>query len=243
MGHVITDAIHRLKAGPIPARIVLVTGMRFEARLVAALGIETLYGLRAQALEYALQQRLMRPCAALISFGVAGGLARTLAPGTILLASKVHDGKAMIATDSAWLHALRRALPEALCGALLGVDQPLSSVAEKSACFAASAALAVDMESHIVARLAQAKGLPLAVCRVVLDPAQRSVPTAALAAMGADGRIDLPALLHALFMRPNQLPALLRLGYDAYRAKQALQRVKNRLESECKCTLYLPPLH
>ncbi len=114
-------------------------------------------------------------------------------------------------------------------GPLLGRDRPLAGAADKSARFAASAARAVDMESHGVARAAQAAGLPFLVVRAVADPAERNLPRAALKAIGPDGRLKPFSALAAMYLRPWESPALVRLAYETRLAFDTLERVADRI--------------
>ncbi len=214
------------------AGLLVVCGMAFEARIAAAAGAEVLYGARGAALERRLAERLRLPCDGVISFGVAGGLAPALSPGAVLVATDIIDGARSLAsypTDRLWTAALRAALPQACGGALAGEDGALAGVADKQAWWQATGALAVDMESHIAARQAQAARVPFVACRVVLDAAGCAVPPAALAALGTDGRTDLGALLLALARQPRQLADLLKLAGDAAAARASLRAVRRSL--------------
>lgn len=213
------------------ARVLVVTGMAFEAAIAAASGADVVYrsAAGAGAFEAALAERLRRPCAGILSFGVAGGLDAALAPGAVIIASRVIAGADAYATDIAWSAALRAGLPGSLSGVLAASDIAVTGLAGKAALRQACAALAVDMESHIAARQAQVHGLPFAACRIVLDPADRAVPSAALVALGEDGRTDLAALLGELLRHPGQLPALLRLGRDASVARGAMRKARKAL--------------
>lgn len=209
------------------APVLVVVGMDFEARIAAAPGVEVVYGRRAAVLEDALAARLRAaPCAGVISFGVAGGLVASLVPGDVVVADCVVDGSRRFATDLAWRSALRQVLPGAHVGAVAANDEPAASVADKAALQRASGALAVDMESHRAARAAAAAGVPFVACRVVIDPALRAVPSAAVAGMGSDGRTDLVALLRVLARHPGQLPDLLRLARDSGKARAALRTAR-----------------
>ncbi|WP_445347042.1 phosphorylase [Cupriavidus pauculus] len=196
--------------------------MDFEARIAASPEVETLYGQRGVMLARSLDIRLMQGCAGVISFGVAGGLDPTLPPGAVIVATAVRSGQTSYSTAPYWTAALRRALPHAESGLLAGSDTPVLTVADKTALHDSHGALAVDMESHIAARAAQALGIPFAALRVVIDPADRAVPPLAFAGMAADGSTDVGAVIRGLLTAPHQLGGLLRLGRDASIAKKAL---------------------
>ncbi|WP_457912087.1 phosphorylase family protein, partial [Cupriavidus campinensis] len=125
-----------------------------------------------------------------------------------------------------------RALPQAVPGLLAGADTAVTTVADKAALHGLHGALAVDMESHIAARAAQAHGLPFTALRVVVDPADRPVPPLAVAGMGADGSTDIGAIIIGLLKAPHHLPGLLRLGQDAAAARRALQAARRALGEE-----------
>ncbi|VVE41678.1 phosphorylase [Pandoraea anhela] len=205
--------------------IVVVTGMPFEARIARGDGVHVVCAQNrtlAEELEAAIARQGAR---GLVSFGTAGGLIPGVKAGQWVIAHKVLDmparGREYVASI-AWADALHRAMPRALRADMAGVTAPVVSAQDKAALFRESGAAAADMESHIVARVAQAHGLPFVVARVVIDPAERSLPPAALAGMRSDGSTDMPGVLRSLAGNPFQLPALLRVGQDAARAKKAM---------------------
>jgi hopanoid-associated phosphorylase len=211
------------------ASVVVVTGMAFEARIAAGAGVEVLRGGPDATLERALAARLCLPCAGVISFGVAGGLDPSLAAGAVVVAERIVHGDDVFDTDLLWCAALRQALPGAIGGTVAGVDGAVAGVAQKQALRRFTGARAIDMESHVGARLARAAGLPYVACRVVLDPACRKVPAAALAALGRDGRTDLGAMLRALAAHPGQLAGLFQLARDAALARGTLRTTRRLL--------------
>jgi hopanoid-associated phosphorylase len=211
------------------AGVVVVTGMAFEARIAASAGVEVLWGAHGVMLERLLAARLRLPCEGVISFGVAGGLDPSLAPGAVVVAERIVDGGNCFETDPAWCAAMRQALPSAVGATVAGGDAAVASVADKQALHCVTGAAAVDMESHLAARLAQAAHLRFIACRVVLDPAGRPVPSAALAALGNDGRTRLAALLATLVRHPRQLAGLLQLAHDATVARAALRTTRTLL--------------
>jgi hypothetical protein len=109
---------------------------------------------------------------------------------------------------------------------IAGAEAPVADDVGKTALFAATGAVAVDMESVVVARAARRHGLPFAILRVVADPSHRSLPSAALVAMRADGEVDVGAVLGALARDLRQVPTLARLSVDARRAFSTLARAR-----------------
>jgi hypothetical protein len=89
--------------------------------------------------------------------------------------------------------------------------------------------VAIDMESHIAARIARRHRLPFVSARVISDAADRTLPPAACVGMRRDGRMDLSAVLRSLLAAPWQLPALIRTGLEAELGFRALLRGRRLL--------------
>ncbi len=209
--------------------IIATTGLERERRLVDGPGVEAIAGGGDHTrLEALLEARAAR-AHGIISIGIAGGLALGLRPGDWILADGVLADGAPTPTDAPWTSRLAARLPEAVRGLLLGVDAIVANPAEKAELHRTTRALAVDMESHVAARVAQRHRLPFAAARVVCDPAHRMLPPAARVAMKPDGRVDLRAVLRSLLVQPGQLPNLIVTGWDAERSFGALLHGRRRL--------------
>jgi hopanoid-associated phosphorylase len=215
--------------GALP--VVLVSGLAFESRIAEGPGIRTVCWAERNGLLERLERAVAQGCAGLVSFGTCGALAENLSPGDWLIPVRVLAGAGVFNCHDAWREALAGALSEARSGPLAGVDSPVTSVADKAALHEASGALAADMESHVVARVAQQHELPFVVARVVIDPAARAVPASALAAVDEAGQTVIAPLLAALARHPSELGALLRLARDSARAQRSLRQGRSRLEA------------
>jgi len=209
--------------------ILAVTGLQRERRIVAGPGVEAVAGggdhLRLEAIVNQLASRSR----GIVSIGIAGGLAPGLQAGRWVVADAVLVDGESVPTNPAWTGRIAARLPEAARGLLLGVNAMVIEATQKAALNRTTGALAVDMESHIVARVARRHGLPFAAARVVADVAHRTLPPAARVGMKPDGTMDLPAVLRSLLARPGQLPALILTALDAERAFRALLRGYRRL--------------
>jgi hypothetical protein len=112
---------------------------------------------------------------------------------------------------------------------MIGVDEPVATRHAKQALYHRTGALAVDMESHLAAKVALQFGLAFAAFRIVIDPADRTLPPAALLRPRCSGSSDLKAICRSLAQQPGQLPALARLALDAWMASRALLRGRRQL--------------
>ena len=210
--------------------VIAVTGLLVEARIAAGAGVRTIAGGGgAMALAAALEAALAGGARAVMSFGIAGGLAEDLACGSWVIARSVLTPAARWPCDAAWMRSLAARLPGARTADLAGVDAPIAAPTAKRALQQATGAVAVDMESHVAAALAAAHGVPFAAFRVVADSARRMLPPAALLALAADGRIRGAAVLGSLARTPAQLPSLWRTALDAGTALRALSRGRRLL--------------
>jgi hopanoid-associated phosphorylase len=166
---------------------------------------------------------------ALLSFGLAGGLAPELRRGDLLLPQTViSPDRRSTPTDAGWRERVHARLTagglEPRAGAVLGSESIVATASDKQALFEASGARTVDMESHEVAAIATAAGLPFLVVRALADPHDRVIPQVAREALRPDGRVRLRATLGGLIRQPNALIALLRLGRDGAAALATLRR-------------------
>lgn len=211
--------------------VLLVTGLLAEARIAAGAGaVSVAGGGDPSRLAERLEAALARGVRAVISFGIAGGLEPGLKPGSIVVARSVYGGGFRTEAASALVLRLSSALPHARVADIVGVDAAVAGADEKAALHRTTGAVTVDMESHVAARGAAAHGVPFAALRVVADPAERTLPPAALVGMRPDGRADIAAVLRSLRRRPRQLPGLIRAGLDARVALAALRASRRDLD-------------
>lgn len=189
--------------------ILAATGLRQEARAIERSGVTVIAcGGHADALRTRLTAAIAaaRPTG-LLSIGLAGGLDPALPLGALVIGTAV----AGTAADPDWTRRLVAANPGAVAGAIAGVAAPAATRAAKAILHAAGG-IAVDMESHVVARVAAAHGLPFAIVRVIGDTAGDELPAAARVPLSPSGNVRLGAVLAAVARRPWQVPALIRLA-------------------------------
>ena len=209
-----------------PGFVVAATGLWAEARIAERTPcVKAIAGGGDETRLAALIERAIEDGArGLISFGIAGALQPGLQPGACIVGSAVLFDGNRFATDDAWTAHLLAALSDARCEAVLGSARAVGGVDEKAELHRATGAAIVDMESHVVARIAIARGLPFTVLRVVADSAEQSLPPAAVNGMKPDGTPDIAGVLKSLASQPGQLPDLMRTAFAARRAMAGLLR-------------------
>jgi len=173
--------------------VIAVTSLLLEARIATGPGVSVICG-HASQLVSCLQAAIKRGALGVISFGVAGGLAPHLAPGDWVIGSGVRTGHERYPADRRWSSCLLQAIPGSVHGEIAGADAPIADASEKTRLHTLTGAMAVDMESHVAAKVAALHHIPFAVCRTVIDPADRDLPPAAVIDLRHDGTPDLLAI-------------------------------------------------
>lgn len=209
-------------------RVGAVTGLAAEAKVARRAGIIARPSGSIAAQTTAIAERLLSEGAeALISFGIAGALAPALTPGCLLVPRAVIDETgARYAVDSEWRtqisDALRRAGLRLDDGDLLGAREAAASPARKAEFYRVTGAVAIDLESDLVAQAAARAYRPFLVLRAVSDSATQALPDAAVHGLAANGKPALGRVLLSVARDPRQIPALIKLAGDTRRALDAL---------------------
>jgi adenosylhomocysteine nucleosidase len=209
--------------------IGFVTGLASEASCLAGLVDPArlrVAGIGAGNADRCARALIAQGCRRLVSFGLAGGLAADLGPGSVVIADTIvtPDGYAY-PTDASLTARLLAALPNSVRRPIAGSDTILASVVDKDSVRRRTHAAAVDMESHQIARAAHQSGIGFIAVRAIADPYNSALPRTALTAIGADGKPDLARVLTGLARHPWELAGLIRLGGYSRKAHEALRRV------------------
>lgn len=165
----------------------------------------------------------------LVSWGCAAGLDPALRSGDLVLPGSVRqaDGQPL-EVDGHWHRRLAAGLRPHLnfsCGTLQETVAILATAAEKRDLARQTGAVAADMESAAVARVAAERGLPFLAIRTIVDAAAADVPPSVAAAFDDQGRLRLGRLLGCLLLRPADIPGLIGLGRHFRLAMATLHRV------------------
>jgi hopanoid-associated phosphorylase len=208
-----------------PVSTVLCTsGLAVEAKIARAVGFPVVIGAGDRERTAALVESAVQGANCLVSFGIAGALAPDLRAGDVVISAEVvADGQRWRA-DAEFqdrVADLARTI-DAFRGPVFGAKAILASEAEKKHAWRDTGALAVDLESDVVARIASRSGIPFLVARTIADTAYRELPPAALIPLSEAGTPNLARVLASVLRRPAQIWTLIRLARETRMALAAL---------------------
>ena len=171
--------------------------------------------------------------ARLMSWGCAAALSASLKPGDLILADKLIDaGNIEMAVNTDWYSYTKNSLVKFIVvhgGRLAESISIVSSSMDKKQLHSITGAVALDMESIAIAKVARQYNLPFLSIRVIADPVNMSLPLAINYSLNDQGDIMLGKLLLFLFLHPAELPGLIKLGLHFNAAKKTLKSVANHL--------------
>lgn len=167
----------------------------------------------------------------LISMGLCGALDPHLKTGDVVCAATVLAEASDFDGTQMWDCSVPVGHGMAGChsGGVLAVDKAITSVADKQAGFARTGAVAVDMESHALMRVAAGRGLPGMVLRVVVDDAATALPPFVGEITSPSGHPKLLTLAGWLLRRPGELSSFVALARASSTAHRALKTAATRL--------------
>jgi len=228
-----TTATNTAPLGPIG----VVTGLVSEVK--ALVGLPGLHprclGPGPEKAEAAARSLLGEGARALVSAGICGGLDPALSPGAVILPTRVvsrHESDESWMVDAVWHAAVMSAAPEGMrfrTGTLMGSDRAVSSIEGKQALAARTGAVAVDMESHAVARVARDAGVPFLVLRTVADTASDVLPPWLGGVLNRDGTPNAGIAVRRILAGPWRIGTLIGLARRSGTAERALGQAAQAL--------------
>lgn len=193
----------------------------------------TLSGIGAENASSATQDLIDNGANQLISWGCAGALAPYLKAGDLVIpASITAKDNTQFSTQPDWSKRIINTLePGIKCynGSLFESSSVVALASDKAKQYQQTKALAVDMESGALARVAQQANIPFIAIRSIVDPANMDLPQAIIHAMTAKGVISIPTLLRHVCSHPTELPRLINTALHFNSASKTLKTVACQL--------------
>ena len=217
-----------------PRRVAVIVALEVERRALRGRGDGVLVRVsgpgrgRAAA---AAEASIAAGAAALVSFGLAGGLAQDAMPGRLMLPRAVLvPGGRRFDVDEPWRGRIAAELGRELeidDRPLLAADG-IVGTPEAKAQAATSGAAAVDLESGALAEAAARANLPFVAIRVVADGPRDALPPNISDFVDAAGRSRLAPVVGAA-LSPSRWSGLLTLASRYGSARRSLRRAAVRL--------------
>ena len=222
----------------LPEELATLTSKRIEKEhcvFISDQVLVTYSGVGAKNATNSAELLLSKGATQLISWGCAAALSPDLKPGDLVLANRLLD----VADDEFYVHQSWHAHTKTLLAHQLKVHTGclteslniISSSREKRHLQLITEAIALDMESIPVAKLAAKHALPFLSIRAIVDPIDMDLPEAVAYAATPEGDIALGRLLLFLVLHPLELPALIRLGRYFNAATKTLKLVAKQLDA------------
>jgi hopanoid-associated phosphorylase len=214
----------------------ILTGLESEAAIVrkhAPYGFDrdliACAGPGSEAAHRAALSLIDKGVGGLISFGYAGGIARGIAAGDLIIASEIRHGRDDVQPcEPIWSDALASALSAHARihrAPIAASSEIVKSTQDKMTLRYITGAFATDMESFAIAQVAADAGLPFVTLRVVIDTHDQDLPPMAVEAAGPDGRLKPWRILWSLISNPGQIPKLGPLTRNSRLADRTLIQV------------------
>ena len=108
---------------------------------------------------------------------------------------------------------------------------------DKQALQISTGAVAVDMESIAIAKVAQKHKVPFLAVRVIVDPMSMDLPKAINASLNEEGVVDLLKLLLYIARHPTEIPRLITLGRHFKASTKTLKKLAAQIEPLLTCNV------
>jgi adenosylhomocysteine nucleosidase len=173
----------------------------------------------------------------LISWGCAAALSESLRPGDLILADTLIDADGtQINIHHEWIGLTNNLLSthvshvKAHIGSLAESRTIVAAAKDKKHLHIKTGAIALDMESAAIAKVARQNDLPFLTIRTVADPVSMDLPKAINHSLNGEGDVVLAKLLVFIALNPTELPGLIKLGLHFNTAKNTLRSVAKQLD-------------
>lgn len=198
-------------------------------------------GAGAENAQTAAQLLITQGATRLISWGCAAALSPNLQSGDLVLADNLMSAESEnISVDNSWYKQARTALEKLSLeakprfvlrqGDLLESKVLVAKSSEKQQLYQQTRAIALDMESVAVAKVARQHHIPFLAIRAIADPVSMDLPESVSYALNAKGDVEIIKLLKFLLTHPKELSGLMTLGQQFSAAKRTLKTVASALE-------------
>jgi adenosylhomocysteine nucleosidase len=170
---------------------------------------------------------------ALLSWGCAAALNDRISPGCLIIPERIIGASGeTYRVNSDWHRRLYKAVERKhpVCTeALVESDAVIKTGTEKQALAKRTQAVATDMESAALARLAQEHGIPFMALRAIVDTVSTDIPENVLKSLDLHGNISTWKLLVSSYCVPGDWIKIVQLGIQFSAAQRTLKKTRKQV--------------
>ncbi len=172
----------------------------------------------------------------LISWGIAGGICKSIHSGDLILAKAVTNQEKSYKTSNKWCRKIENYFHNSLCkilsGDIVSTKKICATSIEKTKLFKETGALAIDMESFAMAEIAETNNLDFIIIRAIADDANLNLPEAVIENIDNFGRLKIVKFIISCLLRPTQINKIILLAKNYRKALKSLKNISIELKKE-----------
>ena len=165
----------------------------------------------------------------IISFGIAGALDPRLKSGSIIISTQVLTPlyKRIPCNPSLGIKIfkLKKNKSGVYFRPVIGSNYPITNKTEKKKIFKDSGAAAVDMETHIAAKIAQKKGIPFLAVRSICDTTDQNLPDFIATNIENKKKLNILKILELIVKKPYELKKFPKLIMNYRKSMNGLREI------------------
>ena len=172
----------------------------------------------------------------LISWGVAGGICKSVHSGDLILAKAVTNQEKIYKISNKWHRKIENHFHNSFCkilsGDIVSTKKICATSIEKTKLFKETGALAIDMESFAMAEIAKTNNLDFIIIRSIADDANLNLPEAVIENIDNFGRLKIVKFIISCLLRPTQISKIILLAKNYKKALKSLKKISVELKKE-----------
>ena len=223
----------------LPSETKCISGYTLPVNSPVQLGnnlIVTTCGIGAERAQKAANQLLEKNVTSLISWGTAGGLVDKLNEGDLILPGKIMSSSGQnYSANANWIKHIHNSLNENSItihyDLLANPEKILGSIQQKSEFQKKTGAVAVDMESAAIAKVAMERNVPFIAIRSIVDKSNMFIPACVLQNINEFGQPDILRLTFSSVLSPQQIYPLYQLTRAMSKATNTLNKVASKIDN------------
>tara|TARA_B100000287_G_scaffold310717_1_gene293972 strand:- start:3088 stop:3744 length:657 start_codon:yes stop_codon:yes gene_type:complete len=212
-------------------KVGIIVGLEREKRLVpkkSNIFVEKGYGQKAY---FVAKKLISKKIDVLISFGLAKSISKKIENTQILIPKMTFDeeGKGLY-TSKKYSSYFKKRIPFKIWDKNIIT---VSKVLNNKKNLKGKDIGGIDMESHLIHRVAKENKIKFTCIRIIFDDEQNPIPNFLIESLDENGDPRFIKLTRKTLEKPIRIKQLFELGFQYYKSKKILKRVAKKAFSNC----------